>query len=97
MKQLTFFPFGFWASSKGCPLRSCWCCSIVAFIITAPDVFLKPRIYMSFLQTVAPPLILGLGLTFVITAGEIDLSFPGRGRVFWVCVYLVLPRARPGV
>ncbi|HNS50402.1 MAG TPA: ABC transporter permease [Anaerolineae bacterium] len=31
---------------------------------------------MSFLQTVAPPLVLGLGLTLVITAGEIDLSFP---------------------
>ncbi len=50
--------------------------SILAFMITAPEVFLKWRIYMSFLQTVAPPLILGLGLTFVITAGEIDLSFP---------------------
>ena len=48
----------------------------IAFMITAPDVFLKPRIYMSFLQTIAPPLILGIGLTFVITAGEIDLSFP---------------------
>jgi simple sugar transport system permease protein len=48
----------------------------VVFIVSAPEVFLKYRIYMSFLQTVTPPLILGLGLTFVITAGEIDLSFP---------------------
>jgi simple sugar transport system permease protein len=31
---------------------------------------------MSFLQTVPPPLVLGLGLTLIITAGEIDLSFP---------------------
>ncbi len=48
----------------------------LAFILTSPDVFLKPRIYTSFMQTVPPQLILGLGLTFVITAGEIDLSFP---------------------
>ena len=62
---------------------------VVAFMITAPDVFLKWRIYMSFLQTVAPPLILALGLTFVITAGEIDLSFPATvafsGYVFTYC------------
>jgi simple sugar transport system permease protein len=61
----------------------------IAFIIAAPEVFLKPRIYMSFLQTVAPPLILGLGLTMVITAGEIDLSFPAvvafSGYVFTWC------------
>jgi simple sugar transport system permease protein len=46
------------------------------FVITAPTVFTKPLIYMSFLQTVPPWLVLGLGLTLVITAGEIDLSFP---------------------
>lgn len=47
-----------------------------AFLIAAPNVFTRPLIYMSFLQTIAPPLVLGLGLTLVITAGEIDLSFP---------------------
>ena len=46
------------------------------FIMTSPDVFTKPRIYTSFMQTVSPQLIIALGLTFVITAGEIDLSFP---------------------
>ena len=46
------------------------------FLIAAPDVFTHPLIYMSFLQTVPPILILGLGLTLVVTAGEIDLSFP---------------------
>ena len=45
------------------------------FILTAPDVFTGRRIYMSFLQTVPPMLVLALGLTLVITAGEIDLSF----------------------
>ncbi len=46
------------------------------FLLTAPTVFTKPLIYMSFLQTIPPWLVLGLGLTLVITAGEIDLSFP---------------------
>jgi simple sugar transport system permease protein len=59
------------------------------FLITAPEVFTRPLIYMSFLSTVPPLLVLGLGLTLVITAGEIDLSFPAivalAGFVFsWV-------------
>ena len=45
------------------------------FILTASDVFTGRRIYMSFLQTVPPMLVLALGLTLVVTAGEIDLSF----------------------
>ena len=48
---------------------------MILFIMTAPHVFTGYRIYMSFLQTVPPLLILALGLTFVITAGEMDLSF----------------------
>src|SRR5262249_55566580 len=47
-----------------------------ALIATAPTVFTQPLIYMSFLETVPPELIVALGLTLVITAGEIDLSFP---------------------
>ncbi len=61
---------------EGLPVAAVLAILIAIFMLTAPDVFLKWRIYMSFLQTVAPPLILGLGLTFVITAGEMDLSFP---------------------
>lgn len=49
---------------------------VVVFLITAPDVFSHYLIYMSFLQTVPPQLVLALGLTLVITAGEMDLSFP---------------------
>ena len=74
---------------EGLPVAIVLLVLVVAFMITAPDVFLKWRIYMSFLQTVAPPLILALGLTFVITAGEIDLSFPATvafsGYVFTWC------------
>jgi len=49
---------------------------VVVFMITAPATFLKYRIYQSFMSTVPVPLILGLGLTLVVAAGEIDLSFP---------------------
>ena len=48
----------------------------VVLIMAAPVVFTRPMIYMSFLETVPPTLIAALGLTLVITAGEIDLSFP---------------------
>jgi simple sugar transport system permease protein len=58
-------------------------------IIAAPRVFTGFRIYMSFLQTVPPVLVCALGLTLVVTAGEMDLSFPAvvalSGFVFaWV-------------
>jgi simple sugar transport system permease protein len=75
MKRARLF-LRFLGRIEGLPVAVVLAVLYIAFIITAPDVFLKYRIYMSFLQTVAPPLILALGLTFVITAGEIDLSFP---------------------
>jgi simple sugar transport system permease protein len=46
------------------------------FMWTAPQVFLAPFIYTTFLATLPPLILLALGLTFVIGAGEIDLSFP---------------------
>ncbi len=63
-------------ASEGLPIFIVFICLIASFMIVAPKTFLSIYIYMSFLSTVAPPLILGLGLTFVIAAGEIDLSFP---------------------
>jgi simple sugar transport system permease protein len=61
----------------------------VVFSMTAPDVFGRWRIYMSIAETGAPLLILGLGLTFIITSGEIDLSFPAivafSGFIFSWC------------
>jgi simple sugar transport system permease protein len=61
---------------EGLPIALVLVVLFTAYIISAPSVFLKTGIYMSFLETVSPLLICGLGLTFVITAGEIDLSFP---------------------
>jgi simple sugar transport system permease protein len=49
---------------------------VILFMFTAPRAFTGYRIYMSFLATVPPPMIIALGLTLVATAGEMDLSFP---------------------
>jgi len=48
----------------------------LVLIIAAPAVFTRPAIYNAFFETVPHTLIPALGLTLVITAGEIDLSFP---------------------
>jgi simple sugar transport system permease protein len=75
MKQHTS-PLAFLGKIEGLPVVGVLILMFAGFILTAPDVFMHPLIYMSFLQTVPPLLVLGLGLTLVITAGEIDLSFP---------------------
>ncbi|MBV9705756.1 MAG: ABC transporter permease [Methylobacteriaceae bacterium] len=50
---------------------------IGVFMYTAPSVFLRPEIYTTTLLSTVPPIVLlATGLTFVIGAGEIDLSFP---------------------
>ena len=67
-----------WATVRkieGLPIAAVLATLYGVFMVTSPEVFTGHRIYMSFLQTVPPMLVLGLGLTFVITAGEIDLSF----------------------
>ena len=49
---------------------------LLLFMYKAPEVFLAPYIYTTFLSTLPPLVLLATGLTFVIGAGEIDLSFP---------------------
>ncbi len=83
---------------EGLPVLGVLILMFVIFIITAPSVFTHLLIYMSFLQTVPPLLVLGLGLTLVITAGEIDLSFPAvvalSGFVFsWMFKHVHSPWA----
>src|SRR5665213_2619759 len=46
------------------------------FMYLAPGVFLAPYIYTTFLSTLPPLILLAIGLTFVIGAGEIGLCFP---------------------
>jgi simple sugar transport system permease protein len=69
-------PLAFLGRIEGLPVVGVLILLYIVFLFTAPRVFTRPLIYMSFLQIVPPPLVLGLGLTLIITAGEIDLSFP---------------------
>jgi simple sugar transport system permease protein len=83
---------------EGLPVVGVLLLLYAAFLVTAPNVFTHQLIYMSFLQTVPPWLVLGLGLTLVITAGEIDLSFPAvvalSGFIFsWVFKNIHVPWA----
>lgn len=61
---------------EGLPIIAVFVVMLGLFMWTAPRVFLSPFIYTTFLSTLPPLLLLALGLTFVIGAGEIDLSFP---------------------
>ncbi len=66
----------FLARIEGLPVAAVLAVLYTVLIIAAPRVFTGYRIYMSFLQTVPPVLVCALGLTLVVTAGEMDLSFP---------------------
>ena len=46
------------------------------FMYLAPEAFLRPFQYTTFLSTLPPVVLLAIGLTFIIGAGEIDLCFP---------------------
>ncbi len=69
-------PLAFLGKIEGLPVAAVLAVLYGILIIAAPRVFSSYRIYMSFLQTVPPVLVCALGLTLIITAGEIDLSFP---------------------
>ena len=85
-RKLSFASIG---KLEGLPIALVLGVLYVVFIFTAPSVFTGHLIYMAFLQTVPPMLVLAIGLTFIITAGEIDLSFPAvvalSGFVFTWC------------
>jgi simple sugar transport system permease protein len=61
---------------EGLPIILVFALLLGLFMYTAPQVFLAPFIYTTFLSTLPPLVLLAVGLTFVIGAGEIDLSFP---------------------
>ena len=61
---------------EGLPIILVFVLLLALFMWTAPQVFLAPFIYTTFLSTLPPLILLAIGLTFVIGAGEIDLSFP---------------------
>lgn len=51
-------------------------CLLIIFTALSPRTFLSPQIYISFGSTIPFVAILSLGLTFLVIAGEMDLSFP---------------------
>lgn len=61
---------------EGLPILCVFAVLLGLFMYAAPQVFLASYIYTTFLSTLPPLILLALGLTFVIGAGEIDLSFP---------------------
>jgi simple sugar transport system permease protein len=64
------------ARTEGLPIILVFGLLLCLFMYTAPEVFLSHNIYTTFLSTLPPLILLAAGLTFVIGAGEIDLSFP---------------------
>ena len=58
------------------PIMVVFALLLLFFMYRAPEVFLAPYIYTTFLSTLPPLILLAAGLTFVIGAGEIDLCFP---------------------
>lgn len=65
-----------WSRIEGLPIIVVFALILGLFMYTAPMVFLAPQIYTTLLSTAPPLILLAIGLTFVIGAGEIDLSFP---------------------
>ena len=65
---------------EGLPIIVVFVLLLGLFMTTAPQVFLAPFIYTTFLSTLPPLILLAIGLTFVIGAGEIDLVLPGDHR-----------------
>ena len=62
-----------WASPLG--ITSAFLLVWLIFTILAPNTFLHSRIYVSYAQTVPYFGLVALGLTMLIVAGDIDLSF----------------------
>jgi simple sugar transport system permease protein len=76
-------------SIEGLPIILVFAVVVGIFMYLAPTTFLSDRIYATLLITMAPLLLVALGLTLVIASGQIDLSFPSvialSGFVFAAC------------
>ncbi|MDH6148329.1 MULTISPECIES: ABC transporter permease [Paraburkholderia] len=88
--RLVGFRLPGFARIEGIPSLVVFVLVVGLFMATAPRVFLGWPIYFSFLTTVPPLAVLAIGLTLVVAAGEIDLSFPSvmafSGFLFAWCV-----------
>ena len=69
---------------------------IAVFMIASPDVFTSWAIYNSVLVTLPVALCLAAPLVFVVTVGEIDLSFPATmGFSAWIFALLIQAGINP--
>ena len=60
------------------------------FIVSAPNTFLSPQIYLAFMSTIPFFAITAMPLTLLVITGEIDLSFPSimaLGTVLFIFVF----------
>ena len=60
------------------------------FIVSAPQTFLSPQIYLAFMSTIPFFAITAMPLTMLVITGEIDLSFPSimaLGTVLFIFVF----------
>ena len=63
-------------ATEGVPILLVLVVVLIALMALAPNAFLGWRTYISVMINYQPQIICALGLTLVIAAGEIDLSFP---------------------
>jgi simple sugar transport system permease protein len=66
----------FFQSLEAMPIIIVFALLLALFMYLAPEVFLRPYQYTTFLSTLPPIILISVGLTFIIGAGEIDLCFP---------------------
>ncbi len=66
------------------------------FMVASPDVFMSWDIYNSVLVTLPVALCLAVPLVFIVTVGEIDLSFPATmGFSAWIFALLIQAGVSP--
>lgn len=61
----------------------------IIFIISAPDTFLAPQIYLAFMSTIPFFAIMAMPLTLAVIAGEMDLSFTSIMAIGMVAFIMV--------
>jgi simple sugar transport system permease protein len=81
---------------EGLPIILVFALILILFMYLAPEVFLRPFQYTTFLSTLPPVILLAGGLTFIIGAGEIDLCFPAI-LGFSGFVFAVIFKEGPGL
>jgi simple sugar transport system permease protein len=69
-------PASVFSRVEGLPIIVVFALLLALFMYLSPNVFLQPFQYTTFLSTLPPVILLAVGLTFIIGAGEIDLCFP---------------------